>query len=288
MQNAIDLAHVLLIEQPKVAILSAVETVNPRIPSTIDAAALCKMADRGQITGGLLDGPLAFDNAISLEAAAEKGIVSPVAGRADILVAPDLVAGNILAKQLTFLAGAVGRGRGAGGPHPDHPDQPSRQRTHPHRLVRHGRAGGGGPDGQAAGHTDEGLSVADAVLTLNAGSSSIKFALFEIDAPEPTLVFRGEAEGLGGASPRLRAADAAGAAILDRSWPNGADLTHEDVLGAVLDCAEGHLGGDRIVAFAHRVTHGGPNFADPVEITPTSWRPWTPSRPWRPCINRTI
>jgi len=109
-QNAIDLAHVLLIEQPKVAILSAVETVNPRIPSTIDAAALCKMADRGQISGGLLDGPLAFDNAISQEAAAEKGIVSPVAGRADILVAPDLVSGNILAKQLTFLAGASAAG----------------------------------------------------------------------------------------------------------------------------------------------------------------------------------
>jgi len=109
-QNAIDLAHVLLVEQPKVAILSAVETVNPRIPSTIDAAALCKMADRGQISGGLLDGPLAFDNAISQEAAAEKGIVSPVAGRADILVAPDLVSGNILAKQLTFLAGASAAG----------------------------------------------------------------------------------------------------------------------------------------------------------------------------------
>ena len=109
-QNAIDLAHILLIAQPKVAILSAVETVNPRIPSTLDAAALCKMADRGQITGGLLDGPLAFDNAISLEAAKEKGIVSAVAGRADILVAPDLVAGNILAKQLTFLAGASAAG----------------------------------------------------------------------------------------------------------------------------------------------------------------------------------
>ena len=109
-QNAIDLAHVLLIACPKVAILSAVEMVNPRIPSTLDAAALCKMADRGQIVGGLLDGPLAFDNAISLEAAAEKGIVSAVAGCADILVAPDLVAGNILAKQLTFLAGAHAAG----------------------------------------------------------------------------------------------------------------------------------------------------------------------------------
>ena len=97
------------IETPKVAILSAVETVNPEIPSTLDAAALCKMADRGQITGGMLDGPLAFDNAISAAAAA-KGIVSPVAGQADILVVPDLEAGNMLAKQLTFLAGADAAG----------------------------------------------------------------------------------------------------------------------------------------------------------------------------------
>jgi len=109
-QNAIDLAHVMGLERPRVAILSAVETVNSKLQSTLDAAALCKMADRGQITGGLLDGPLAFDNAISPEAAEDKGIVSPVAGRADILVAPDLVAGNILAKQLTFLAGADAAG----------------------------------------------------------------------------------------------------------------------------------------------------------------------------------
>jgi phosphotransacetylase len=109
-QNAIDLAHVLGVEAPKVAILSAVETINPKLPSTLDAAALCKMADRGQITGGVLDGPLAFDNAINPAAAAEKGIVSPVAGRADILVAPDLVAGNILAKLLIYLAGADAAG----------------------------------------------------------------------------------------------------------------------------------------------------------------------------------
>ena len=95
---------------PKVAILSAVETVTTKIPSTIDAAALCKMADRGQITGALLDGPLAMDNAISLEAAQTKGIASPVAGDADILVAPDLEAGNILAKLLTFLANADAAG----------------------------------------------------------------------------------------------------------------------------------------------------------------------------------
>lgn len=109
-QNAIDCAHVIGIAKPCVAILAAVEMVNPRLPSTVDAAALCKMADRGQITGGLLDGPLAFDNAISAAAAAEKGIVSDVAGRADIIVVPDLEAGNMLAKQLTFLAGAEAAG----------------------------------------------------------------------------------------------------------------------------------------------------------------------------------
>ncbi len=109
-QNAIDMAHALGVELPKVAILSAVETVTPKIPSTIDAAALCKMAERGQITGGLLDGPLAFDNAISKEAAAIKGIRSEVAGDADILLVPDLEAGNMLAKQLSFLANADAAG----------------------------------------------------------------------------------------------------------------------------------------------------------------------------------
>jgi len=105
-QNAIDLAHILGIERPKVALLSAVETVNPAIRSTLEAAALCKMADRGQITGGVVDGPLAFDNAVSPAAAQAKGIVSPVAGQADILVVPDLEAGNMLAKQLEYLAEA--------------------------------------------------------------------------------------------------------------------------------------------------------------------------------------
>ena len=109
-QNAIELAQILGIEQPKVAILSAVETINPKIQSTLDAAALCKMADRGQITGGLLDGPLAFDNAISEEAAKTKKIVSLVAGKADILLVPDLEAGNMVAKQLQYLAGADSAG----------------------------------------------------------------------------------------------------------------------------------------------------------------------------------
>jgi phosphotransacetylase/acyl dehydratase len=109
-QNAIDFARLLGIERPRVAILAAVETVSDRMPSTVDAAALCKMADRGQITGGVLDGPLAFDNAVNEAAAAEKGIVSEVAGKADILVVPDLEAGNMLAKNLTFLAGAEAAG----------------------------------------------------------------------------------------------------------------------------------------------------------------------------------
>ncbi len=109
-QNAIHFARVMGVQTPKVAILSAVETVNPSIPSTIDAAALCKMADRGQITGGILDGPLAFDNAISAEAAEIKHIQSPVAGDADILAVPDLESGNMLAKQLEYLAGASSSG----------------------------------------------------------------------------------------------------------------------------------------------------------------------------------
>jgi phosphate acetyltransferase len=109
-QNAIDLVRVLGNDRPKVAVLAAVETVNPKMACTLDAAALCKMADRGQIRGGAIDGPLAFDNAISADAARTKGILSPVSGEPDILMVPDLVSGNILAKQLEYLAGATGSG----------------------------------------------------------------------------------------------------------------------------------------------------------------------------------
>lgn len=109
-QNAIDLAHAMGRTDVRVAILSAMETVNPKVPSTIEAAALCKMAERGQISGALLDGPLALDNAIQPEAAAIKKIVSPVAGRANVLVVPDLEAGNMLVKSLSFLAGADAAG----------------------------------------------------------------------------------------------------------------------------------------------------------------------------------
>jgi phosphate acetyltransferase len=110
LQNAIDLAHAMLFEEVRVAVLSAMETVNPKVPSTIEAAALCKMVDRKQITGALVDGPLALDNAIDPEAARIKGIASPVAGRANVLLVPDLEAGNMLAKSLSFLAGADAAG----------------------------------------------------------------------------------------------------------------------------------------------------------------------------------
>ena len=110
LQNAIDLAHALQVKEVRVAILSAMETVNPKVPSTIEAAALCKMVDRHQITGAIVDGPLALDNAINLEAAQIKKIDSPVAGRANVLMVPDLEAGNMLAKSLSFLAGADAAG----------------------------------------------------------------------------------------------------------------------------------------------------------------------------------
>ncbi len=136
-QNAIDLAHILGIVIPKVAILSAIETVTPKLRSTLEAAALCKMADRGQITGGLVDGPLAFDNAVSEEAAKVKGIVSPVAGHADILVVPDLESGNMLAKQLEYLANAQTAGIVLGAARTHCTEQPGRQSPNANGVLCH-------------------------------------------------------------------------------------------------------------------------------------------------------
>ena len=143
-QNAIDLAHAMGLAEVRVAILSAMETVTAKVPSTIEAAALCKMAERGQITGALLDGPLALDNAISPEAAAIKKIASPVAGRANVLVVPDLEAGNMLAKSLSFLAQAESAGIVLGRACPDYPDKPRQFIGQPPRVLRrggHGRCG---------------------------------------------------------------------------------------------------------------------------------------------------
>jgi phosphate acetyltransferase len=114
-QNAIDFAHLMGVPEPKVAVLAGIETVTPRMRATVDAAALCKMADRGQITGGILDGPLGFDNAVSLVSARSSGLKSAIAGRADILLAPDLESGNMLAKQLEHLSDAISGGVVLGG-----------------------------------------------------------------------------------------------------------------------------------------------------------------------------
>ena len=135
-QNAIDLARILGIVTPKVAILSAVETVTPKLRSTLEAAALCKMADRGQITGGLVDGPLAFDNAVSDEAAKAKGIVSQVAGQADILVVPDLESGNMLAKQLEYLGRCADSRNRAGSDRTNRSQQSGGKRPMPDGLLR--------------------------------------------------------------------------------------------------------------------------------------------------------
>ena len=193
-QNAIDLYAGLGLGVPKVAILSAVETVTTSIPSTIEAGALCKMADRGQITGGELDGPLAFDNAISPEAARIKGIKSPVAGQAQILVVPDLEAGNMLAKNLTFLRTPMRRAlcsaRGS-------PSSSPRAQTMLGRawrlaqwpsfsaIVR--RSSRSGPQ-----------AVTQTILVVNAGSSSIKFQLFSLDARDRLQpLLKGQIEGIG-------------------------------------------------------------------------------------------
>ena len=141
-QNAIDLANAMGIMTPHVAILAAVETVNPAMRSTLDAAALCKMADRGQITGGLVDGPLASDSAVSADAAREKVISSLVAGHADILVVPDLEAGNMLAKQLSFLAGADAAGVVVGARVPIILTKSRRLRADPDRVLRRGGVDG--------------------------------------------------------------------------------------------------------------------------------------------------
>jgi phosphate acetyltransferase len=173
-QNAIDLAHALGAPDARVAILSAMETVNPMVPSTIEAAALCKMADRGQITGGILDGPLALDNAISLESVKIKKINSPVAGRANVLVVPDLEAGNMLAKSLSFLANADAAGIVLGARVPI--ILTSRADSVMTRLASCAVAA---LVARARRMVPE---MSDAIAVVNAGSSSIKFSL----SPEQT------------------------------------------------------------------------------------------------------
>ena len=192
-QNAIDLARSLGVKQPKVAVLAAVETVNSKMPATLDAAALCKMADRGQIKGGLVDGPLAFDNAISKEAATTKGIRSEVAGDPDILLAPDLEAGNILAKQLSFLANADSAGLVLGARVPI--VLTSRADSVRSRIASCAVAAQVAHARRAA---REGVVMDPFALVLNAGSSSLKFCLFQQPKGAAWRVeARGQIEGIG-------------------------------------------------------------------------------------------
>ena len=189
-QNAIELAHAIGIAKPRVAILSAVETVTPKIPSTIEAAALCKMADRGQIKGGLIDGPLAFDNAIDEEAAKTKGIVSPVAGKADILVVPNLEARQHGGKAVDIHGERRGGRDRHRRPRADHPDQPGRQCPRTPRVLRGRRAVcGRAAPGCRAAEGGGGVAAVDPRLFRHQwGSSSIIYAVYgSEDAAEPAL-----------------------------------------------------------------------------------------------------
>ena len=204
LQNAIDLAHALAFPQVRVAILSAMETVNPKVPSTLEAAALCKMVDRRQITGALVDGPLALDNAIDPEAARIKQIDSPVAGHANVLMVPDLEAGNMLAKSLSFLAGADAAGIVLGARVPI--ILTSRADSLITRLascavamlVANGQR-------EAAAHAGDGM--ADVILVLNAGSSSIKFSAFDVQGDTLGLIVHGQVDGLYTAAAHFSAVD---------------------------------------------------------------------------------
>ena len=222
-QNAIDLAVTLGVKTPKVAILAAVETVNSKMVATIDAAALCKMADRGQIKGGLLDGPLAFDNAISRDAARIKGIVSEVAGDPDILLVPDLESGNMLAKQLIVPRQRRQRRTGARRARADHPHEPGRQRAVANRELRRRHDGRACAAGDAA---DDGINQSEAgmddyTVVVNAGSSSLKFCIYRRpEAAEWRLEARGQIEGIG-TSPRFSAKDGCGRAACRRQPRQG-------------------------------------------------------------------
>ena len=285
-QNAIEMAHALGRELPKVAILSAVETVTPKIPSTIDAAALCKMAERGQITGALLDGPLAFDNAISKEAAEIKGIRSEVAGDADILVVPDLEAGNMLAKQLSFLANADAAGIVLGA-RADHPDLARRHRARAHGILRGRRSARPCPSAGERARGGVG-GLADAVLTINAGSSSLKFSVYRIGERAAGAGGERQVEGIGTA-PHLVAEDAEGRVLVERRWPDDAASGHDEFFRVIGGWLREHFGDrEALLGVGHRVVHGGTEFAAPVRVSPAVLARLEALCPLAPCISRTI
>ena len=269
-QNAIDLAISFGVKQPKVAILAAVETVTSKMPATIDAAALCKMADRGQIKGGLLDGPLAFDNAISKDAARVKGIVSEVAGDPDILLAPDLEAGNMLAKQLSFLANADSAGLVLGARVPIILTSRADTRALEDRELRgrrHRRPRP--PPGRGRHRPRHGSGVMDDfALVLNAGSSSLKFCVYRRrpDGDPWRLEARGQVDGIG-TTPRFSVKGDTGERLVDTQL----DASVRDgraALDALASWLRERYGGSRVLGVGHRVVHGGPSFAGPTIVTP--------------------
>ena len=237
------------------------------MPSTLEAAALCKMADRGQITGAVLDGPLALDNAISPEAAAIKKIVSPVAGRANVLVVPDLEAGNMLAKSLSFLAGADAAGIVLGAKVPIILTSRADERDGAARFLRSGDARGGRAAGRRlGGHSVmAGAGMTECIAVFNAGSSSIKFAIFDKDDPDGIAV-QGPIRTISASRPRLT----------DRRWRRRRSLQAGVASeGDRPRQATTHHPGNRdrtawrarpSPAIGHRVVHGGTKFAAPVLI----------------------
>ena len=263
-QNAIDLyTQAGFGTSPRVAILSAVETVTSKIPSTIEAAALCKMADRGQITGGLLDGPLAFDNAIDPEAARIKSIKSEVAGRAQILVVPDLEAGNMLAKNLAYFAKADGAGIVLGARVPivltSRADSPRARMASCAVATLYADAR------RRRAQTVAGVIAMDTILVVNAGSSSVKFQVFAVNGDGRLLrQIKGQMDGIG-SRPRLRANDATGDVMADRAYP----IESVPDVPAALMLASAWLRDElqlSPLAVGHRVVHGGPDYDRPVLI----------------------
>ncbi len=257
-QNAIDLLHRLGIKEPLVAVLAAVETVNSKMPSTLDAAALTAMAARGQITGGKVDGPLAFDNAISMDAARTKGIVSPVAGQADILLVPDLEAGNMLAKQLIYFGGAIAAGLVLGARVPIVLTSRSDSLTRAYCIRGAGQAGC-----VVSTREESVVMTADLLLTFNAGSSSIKIGVFEIDRFSTRRLATGLIDFR---KAPLRFHVTEGPAIFDVDLKTEASEDLSEVLSETFGWLAKHFNIQRMTAVGHRVVHGGDTFSGPVRI----------------------
>ncbi len=271
-QNAIDLARACGIELPKVGILSAVETINPNIPSTLDAAILSKMAERGQITGAIVDGPLAMDNAIDVEAARTKGITSLVAGHANVLIVPNLESGNMLAKELTFVARAEAAGLVLGALVPviltsraDN-DRARLASCALAQLYDYWLKRGPGFKGESRSRLSRSSTMTNLILTINAGSSSIKFAAFEIESEELNRLADGHIEGIG-ATATFFAHRPMAKRPNSSSTKAAASVGHKAALGAILDWLEDNFAAlARRLAVGHRVVHGGPDFSEPLLI----------------------